>query len=236
MSSGSVGSPSIRCRTAGAGTGSNPCSQRTVPWLTRNCAARHLVHVELAETGHHTHDVGDRVERADLVKVHVPRMARRVPRLGLREHAKHAAARLLSRVREGRFRSGSARCPAKCRCACSRGASTCTFAAAMPRFWTRSTCRSRPGNPSWSMRCCNVARRERRHRSTRRATCRRSRRRRGRCGRCGSSSRRSTIDAQDPVRGRGGAEAVVDVDDGDARHAARQHARAARLKPPKFAP
>ncbi len=65
----STGAPRSRATTAGGGTGSGPCAPRVVPDPRTTGLEVRPRQTEGVETGCHADDVGDRVERADLVEV-----------------------------------------------------------------------------------------------------------------------------------------------------------------------
>ena len=56
---------------AGAGTGKTPCAECTIPPPTLSGEATIAVRAEPLEAEHRADDVDDRVERADLVEVHL---------------------------------------------------------------------------------------------------------------------------------------------------------------------
>ena len=71
------GTPRSSSATAGGGTGSVPCALRTVPGADRDGGDHDVARrrAEVHEAGADPDHVGDRVERADLVEVHVERVA-----------------------------------------------------------------------------------------------------------------------------------------------------------------
>ena len=75
---------------AGAGTGNTPCAERTMPPPTFSGDADDPVGAEPLEPEHRADDVDDRVERADLVQVHLLDRHLVDRRLGLREPAEQA--------------------------------------------------------------------------------------------------------------------------------------------------
>ena len=115
--------------TAGAGTGSRPCAARTMPCPSATgeptVPARPGV-----QRGGHPDDVGDRVQRADLVEVHL--LGRRPVRCGLRrgQPGEHV---------EGGPRTGSARSAASS--SPRMFAQVRTTGAALVRTWTQVAAR-----------------------------------------------------------------------------------------------
>ena len=69
------GTPRSSSTTAGGGTGRRPCSVATVPPPTDTGETTTRAEAEVHEAGADADDVGDRVQRADLVEVHVERVA-----------------------------------------------------------------------------------------------------------------------------------------------------------------
>ena len=133
------GTPRSSSATAGGGTGITPCAPRTVPRADRHRRDDQLVEPEVREPGADPDDVGDRVERADLVEVHLLGAGAVHRGLGDAPAARSVAcARAADRRRAGRRPRAARGRRAQVRCgACCRRPSTWQRVAARP---CRVTC------------------------------------------------------------------------------------------------
>ena len=127
------GTPRSSSATAGGGTGRVPCAPRTVPEPTATGETTTSSAPRCDEAGAHPDDVGDRVERADLVEVHVERVVAVHGGLGDGEPLEDRAAP----GRAPRRRVGAERAGRGCRARCGGARSR------RPRRgsgWRRSRC------------------------------------------------------------------------------------------------
>ena len=92
------GTPVSSAATAGGGTGRVPCAPRTVPEPTAIGVTTTSVGARWTNAGAHPDHVGDRVERADLVEVHVERVVAVHGALGDREPLEDAQREVADRV------------------------------------------------------------------------------------------------------------------------------------------
>ena len=118
--------------TAGPGTGSRPCSVRTVPCPTAIGGAAHLRDAEVVQGRAGADDVGQRVQRTDLVEVHLLGVDAVRGALGPRQAREHVQRAVPDRSGRVPAPSIRARTSGQVRRTSLAGAATSTLVAASP--------------------------------------------------------------------------------------------------------